>query len=104
MQRLNLAAHGVAITVTPPSGAPVATTGIWHAELVDAQPYGSDLRRKDPRRVMEIPLNGTLTTVPRGSVIVAADKDGAAARHWRVDALERNDDPLRTYVIVVPAV
>lgn len=103
MQRLNLAAHGVAISVTRPGDVPVETTGIWHAPLGEAQPFGTDLRRRDPRRVMEIPRDATLDDVPRGSVISAADRDGGAATTWRADGLERSDDPLRTYVILVPA-
>lgn len=103
MQRVNLAAHGVAITVTPPAGAPVNTTGIWHSPQAEAQPYGTDLRRRDPRRVMEIPRDATLDDVPRGSIVLAVDVDGGLVKTWRADGCERPDDPLRTYVILVPA-
>lgn len=103
MQRLNLGAHGVAITVTVPNGTPVATLGIWHQPLGEAQPVGTDFRRREPRRVLEIPRTATLEAVPRGSVITAPDRDGGATKTWTADGLERSDDPLRCYVIVVPA-
>lgn len=103
MQRLNLSAHGVAVTVTPPAGASVSTTGIWHAPQAEAQPFGTDFRRRDPRRVMELPRTSTLEDVPRGSIVHAADRDGGLVKTWRADGLERQDDPLRYYVILVPA-
>ena len=103
MQRLNLAAHGVPITVTRPGATLTPTTGIWHAPLTEPQAFGTDFRRRDPRRVMEIPRDATLDDVPRGSVIVAVDRDGGIAKTWRADGLERSDDPLRMYVILVPA-
>lgn len=109
MQKVNQAAHGVSITVTPPGGSAVTTTGIWHDPLIDTQPLGSDFRRRDPRRVMEIPLTDTLTDVPRGSTVVAADRDGGSAKTWRADGLApalgigRFTGPLRCYVILVPA-
>ena len=103
MQRLNLAAHGTPITVTRPGGLPIQTTGIWHVPIADPQAFGTDFRRREPRRVMEIPRDDTLDDVPRGSVIVAVDRDGGgAAKTWRADGLERTDDPLRTYVLLVP--
>ena len=103
MQRLNLAPPAVAIPVTRPGQDPVETTGIWHVPLAEAPPFGTDFTRREPRRVLEVPRDDTLDDVPRGSVIVAADRDGAAATTWRADGLDRTDDPLRTYVIVVPA-
>src|SRR3990172_77306 len=93
MQSLNLSVHGVAITVTVPNCAPVATSGIWHQPLAEPQPTGTDFRRREPRRVLEIPRTTELPDVPRQSVIEAAERSDGTARTWRVDGLERVDDP-----------
>jgi hypothetical protein len=85
-------AFGVPITVTRPApeNTPVATTGIWQAApLLEEPPYGQDLQRRDPRRVMAIPRDTVLTHIPRGSVIVAPEQLGGTARTWHVDGLER---------------
>lgn len=102
MAQLNQAAHGVSITVTPPFAAAVTTTGIWHEPRDEPQPYGTDFRRLEPRRILEIPRTDTLSDVPRGSVITAVDRDGGAAKTWRADGLDRPTDPLRMFVLVVP--
>jgi hypothetical protein len=109
MARLNQAARGVEITVTPPAGSvnppggvPVETTGIWHVPLKEAMPTGQDRQRLEPRRVMEIPINAALPLVPRGSTVEGIDRDGAAVRTFRCEGLDRPGDPLRTYVVLVP--
>lgn len=103
IQKVNLAAHGIPVTVTPPGGSAVATTGIWHVPLEEQQPYGTDFQRREPRRLMELPRTDSLTAVPRGSIIAAADVDGGATKNWRADGLQRDDDPLRMFMILVPA-
>jgi len=82
-------AFGVPITVTRPApeNTPVTTSGIWLSPLMEDPPVGTDFRRRDPRRVMAIPRDATLTHIPRGSVIVAAEQLGAVARTWTVDGL-----------------
>jgi hypothetical protein len=98
MARLNQAAHGVDITVTPPGLAAVTTTGIWHEPLDDPQPYGTNYRKTEPRRVMEIPRSSTLNDIPDGSIVRAVDVDGGSAKNWKVEGLDRPNDPLRIFV------
>lgn len=95
-------AFGLPITVTraEPSD-PIDTTGIWLPPLVEEQPFGTALRRREPRRVMSVPRSDVLATMPLGTVIVAAEEIGQAAKTWRVDALDRTErDAWR--VILVP--
>lgn len=88
---INLAAHGVSATVTRPApdDTPVETTGIWHtAPPEDAQPYGTDFRRREPRRILALP-RADLPTMPRGTTISAPETIGGTAKTWTVDGLER---------------
>lgn len=86
-----------------PDDTPVATTGIWLAELDDPQAYGVDLRRSEPRRMFAIRRTDELPIVPRGSVVVAPELIGRAPRSWRVEEVGRAVEPDLVRVILVPA-
>jgi|SRR5581483_6620608 len=88
MLKVNLAAHGIAITVTRPGEPVVAATGIWHVAKRDDQPYGTDFQNIGARRVMTIARSGTVPNAPRGTVITAADIDGGVTKSWRVDGYD----------------
>ena len=99
---LNLGAHGVPATVTRPApdDTPVVTTGIWiTTPLEDPQPYGMDFQRAEPRRVMALPRSA-LASLPRETVIVAADTIGGATKTWRVDSLDRTDADVVRVILV----
>jgi hypothetical protein len=100
---LSLSAFGVPATVTLPNDLPVETTGIWVQSLEETQPFGQDLGRREPRKVLAIPRTTALPVVPRGSLIVAAELSGESARTWRVDGLDRVEVDL-VRVILVPVV
>lgn len=100
-QTVAMSTQGVVATVTVPGGAPVPTRGIWLQTTDEAMPVGRDLQRRDPRRLLKIPLNAGLPDVPRGSVIVAAPLGSTTARSWRVDNVDRKEgDQIR--VVVAP--
>lgn len=83
-----VSAFGLAITVTGPNhgDAAVATTGVWIPDPAqDAQPVGQQLHRGQPRRVMAIPRDSSLSTIPNGSTVVAPEEDGQAAKTWRAE-------------------
>lgn len=101
MQRLNLSAHGVAITVTVPNGTPVATSGIWHQPQPDTQPGAPDVHKLESRQVLEIPRDGTVADLPRGTVIAAQATASGGILQWRVVGFERRLVD-RWYVIVTP--
>jgi len=111
-RELTQAAFGVAATVSvilvgspdvdPPIASVVETTGVWLTPADDPQPIGADFTRREPRRVLAIPISSPLTTVPRGTLIEAADEPGGTVRTWRVDGLERSEPGLMR-VLVVPA-
>ena len=91
----------VVLTRPPPEDAPLATTGIWLSALTETDPFGTEVPRRDPRRVLSVPATATLTTLPRGTVILAPEMSGQAIRTWRVDGYDRfQPDELR--VLVVP--
>lgn len=101
---INLAAHGVAATVTRPApdDTPIDTTAIWQTEPnQDAQPFGSDFIKTEPRRVLALPRSD-VPTVPRGTLIVAPEATGGANKNWRADGLERTTaDTWRVLVALV---
>lgn len=82
---LAMDAFGVDLVVTPPEGIPVPTRGVWDASPpVEEQPFGTDLYRREPRRVICLPRN-VLTAVPRGSVIVAPEDAAGEPKTWTTD-------------------
>lgn len=100
VSEVNLAIHGVAATVTRPApdATPVETTAIWLTPKED-QPGGSDFARLDPKRVMAIPRSA-LSTMPRGTTILASEADGGTAKTWHRESLDRSIDPHFWYVVV----
>lgn len=93
-------AFGVSATVTVPMGNPIETTAIWITEpRDDAQPVGTDLMRRSPRRILAIPRTA-LPALPRGSLIVVADAHGGVAQSWRVDGFERVDPQFFRVIVV----
>jgi hypothetical protein len=87
---LTSSAHGVTATVTRPApdNSPIVTRGIWiTSPLGESRPYGTDLQRRDPRRVLALPRSA-VSTLPRGSIVVAAEAPGGAVKVWRVDGLD----------------
>jgi hypothetical protein len=95
-----LDAFGLPILVTVPLGDPIRMTATWVRSLEETQPFGTDLARRDPRRVLAVPRTATLDTIPRGTLIVAAEEEGGPSRTWRVDGLERTEVDLFRVVVV----
>ena len=108
---LTQATFGVPATVSvpvlnpddhPPADFVVQTTAVWMTPVDEPHPFGADLSRREPRRILAIPMSDTLTTVPRGTLIEAADEPGGTTKTWRVDGIERSE-PGVMRVLVVPA-
>ncbi len=100
-----LSAFGVPATVTRPApdNAPVQTTGVFIRPLQNEQvPVGVDLQRREPRRVFVMAKNATLASMPRHTLIVAAEELGGSQGTWRVDGLDEVESDCWR-VIVVPA-
>lgn len=99
----NLAAHGVAATVTRPApdNTPALVTGIWLEPLTQEEvPHGREFPRREPRRIFAIPKSA-LAAVPRNTLIVATEpRSGAVAQTWRVDGVERADTDHWRLVVV----
>lgn len=77
---------GVAVTITPLTGAPIEATGIWESPDTDPEPSDGDLVRQEPIRSMafrrsEVPVGA----VAVGTVIEAPPQAEDAAELWVVD-------------------
>lgn len=86
-----LEAFGVPAVVTRPvpDATPITTTVMWVADpLADGQAYGTDFHRGDPRRILAL-VRSVVPTVPRGTVIVAAEAAGESSKTWVIDGLDR---------------
>jgi hypothetical protein len=96
-----LSAFGVPATVTRPApdNTPLATTGIWLSPVLIDVPPGSDLQRREMRRVFSV-TRAVVPTLPRGTRIDAAERSGDVVQAWRVDEPAGADaDHLRAIVI-----
>lgn len=98
---VTFATIGVAATVTRPApdDAPIETTVVWNTALHE-DVGGLGLARREPRRVLAV-RRSAVSTVPRGTVIVAPLMSGGDAQVWRVDGTDRLLDDV-AHVVVVP--
>lgn len=93
----------VAITVTRPApdNSPIVTTGIWLDSLEEDRPVGTDLTRREPRRVMAVQRTASLGSMPRTTIIVAPELEGGSSLSWRVEGYERSMEPDLMRVVLV---
>jgi len=94
-------AFGVPGTVTIPDGTPVATDVVWILPSTPEYP-SEEFARREPKRVLAISRD-EIPLVPRGTVIVAAERLGDVERTWIVDSLAHLDAD-HTRVLVVPGI
>lgn len=85
---LSMWAHGVDITVYLTDGsAPVSTRGVWMTQRADlAPPSGAGFGRREPHRVLAISRTA-VSTIRRGTRVVAPEQSGGDERGWLVDAI-----------------
>lgn len=88
------------VTRPAPDDIPIDTKGFWIQPLEEAQPYGTDFKRREPRRVFVLSRTA-LPTLERGTTIVAAEIAGGEAKTWRVDGFDRAVDPDHWRAILV---
>lgn len=93
---------GVAAVVTrpEPNDTPIDASVIWVAST-GLEPSAGEFQRRERKYLMAIPRD-TVPEVPRGTRIVAAEREGDVERTWIVDATERVEVD-ETRVWVVPA-
>jgi hypothetical protein len=89
---VNRFAHGLDAVVTRPApdDTEIETRIIWVTPLTEEMPFNTDLQRHAPRRVMALSFSD-VSTLPRGTRIVAAEKAGGTERTWQVDGEERRE-------------
>lgn len=101
---LNRAAHGVSATVTrpEPDSTPIVTSGIWQLPLEDPQPYGTALKKREPRKVFAL-SRAEVPTLPVGTRIEAPDYTSGPTRIFVVETFDRSveQDVWRPIVKVV---
>lgn len=86
-----LSAFGLSATVTrpAPNNTPIATTGVWlPTPLNETQPFGSDVRMMDPRKVLALPRDA-IDSISRGATVEMAEERGGTVKTWVVDGVER---------------
>lgn len=96
---------GLAAIVTRPApdDTPLTTQVIWLTPKAETPPFGVDLPRRDPRRVLSVPRSDELPALPRGTVIVCAEREGQTDKTWRVDGYAQPVTPDEMRVLVVEA-
>lgn len=98
-----LDAFGVPATVTRPApdDDPVATTALWPGRwpLEERHPFGTDLQRRDPRRVLGLP-KADVPHLPKGTLVVAPEEAGGPTRTWMVDNYEQHQ-PADLWLVLV---
>jgi len=89
------------VTRPAPDSTPLDTRAIWIAPREEPQPFGTDLARRDPRRVLCVPRTETLPALPRGTTIACAELDGGTTKTWRVDGYQQpvTADEMRVWVL-----
>lgn len=90
---------GVPATVTLPDFTEIETSAIWLSPIMFDEPSGADLQRHEPRRVLAL-TRTAVASVPRGTLIAAAERDGGEVKTWRVEGTDLSD-PDHVRVIVV---
>lgn len=92
---------GVNATVSPPGADPIETRGVWVPEIDETYPAGRDFQRREPRRILALPVSA-VGTVARGATIIAALPGGTERRTWKVDNIDRVDgDQVRVILTAV---
>lgn len=89
------------VTRPAPDASPITTRGFWIRPLHDERlPTGAALQRQAPRQVLVLPraaivADGTtwpgVPSLPNGSLVSAAEFDGAPATLWMVDGREQSE-------------
>ena len=99
-----LDAFGVpAVVMRPaPDDAPIDTAVVWMTPLNDGAPFGATLQRKEPRRALMLSREA-VPTVPRGTIVLAAEQIGGQVVRWQVDGIEATEvDHVRVLVVAAP--
>lgn len=92
-------AFSVPAVVTLEFQNPVTTRGIWITPEADADPAGSDLQRRELKRVMAF-TRTDIPVIPIGTKVVAPEFEGQPSKTWNVDALDLADDEHKRVVLV----
>jgi hypothetical protein len=99
---INFAINGVPVTIHRqfPDNAPVQTSGIWRLPADEGQPFGVDLKRRSPRRVLALPkLAGS--QAQKGAVIEAPEHGTSDVLTWVADGFASAIEPEVVDVFVV---
>ena len=94
------AVFGVPATVTRPASAPILTTGIWVPMAAVDSPDGADFGRRETQRVMAF-RRDQVASLPKGTLVLAAETAGGDTKRFRVDGTERQDSETH-HVYLVP--
>jgi hypothetical protein len=98
-------ARDVTVQRPEPDAVPYTTQGVWLSALEESQPFGADITRKDPRRVMVFRRSATLPEIVRGTKILAAELKGGTVKTWKVDGFVQATEPdvIRPVLVQIPS-
>ena len=81
------------ITGPVPDDQSVTTSVVWQDQPSDqSRPFGAEIARRELRRTLAVPRSA-LSSLPKGSLILAAERTGDTTKTWVVDGLTDVIDP-----------
>jgi hypothetical protein len=94
-----LDAFGVSATVTRRDQAAISVTGVWVNPSMDAVPIGAGIQVSSRHRLIAFSRD-EVGTLPKGTRIVAPEREGDAPKAWIVDEPDMEDaDSIRVLVL-----
>lgn len=92
---------GVPATITrpEPSTDPVSVSIVWMTPTTEDQISAFATQRREKRRVFAV-RTSQITSIPRGSIVLAADEFGGAVKRWRCDGPDRSEVDLNRYIVI----
>ena len=96
---LAMDAFSVPAVVTLKFQNPVSTRGIWGTSEADEFEVGGEYQRRAPKRIMAISKTD-VPTVPRGTKIVAPEREGGTTKNWEVEEVDRADPDYHRVILI----
>lgn len=87
------------ITRPEPQTDPIAVSIVWMTPTTEDTIGAFATQRREKRRVFAV-RTAQISSIPRGSIVVAADEFGGNAKRWRCDGPDRSEADLNRYIVI----